>query len=170
MSLPSHLHSSHLQEGLRREALRAIVSELGDRLEAISPSDYRALREISPEQLPPPATIWEMFGGFHRMRECAASIDAAEADYRCLVEVAVGVAEVADRDDEDGGEEEAAAEARAEDAEDADREVGEPDLGLEAAVAVRLADFSSGVDRGADQRDRGEEEEGHRREARAAGG
>jgi len=66
-------------EGRRREALRAIVSQLGDRLEAISPTDYRALRESSAEQLPSPATIWEMFGGFHRMRECAASIrvDAA---------------------------------------------------------------------------------------------
>jgi hypothetical protein len=54
--------------------------------------------------------------------------------------VAVSVAEVGDRDGDDGGEEEAVAEAGAEDAEDADRQVGEPDLGLEAAVAVGVAD------------------------------
>jgi hypothetical protein len=54
----------------RREALQAIVSVLGDRLELISPTDYRALRERDGE-LPAPAAIWEMFGGFHRMRECA---------------------------------------------------------------------------------------------------
>jgi hypothetical protein len=28
------------------------------------------------EPLPSPATIWEMFCGFHRMRECAISLDA----------------------------------------------------------------------------------------------
>jgi hypothetical protein len=59
---------------------------------------------------------------------------------RLLVQVAVSVAEVGDRDGDDGGEEEAVAEAGAEDAEDADRQVGEPDLGLEAAVAVGVAD------------------------------
>jgi hypothetical protein len=62
--------------GGREQALRAIVAELGDRLELISPTDYRALRE-SAEELPSPAAIWEMFGGFHRMRECAISYDAA---------------------------------------------------------------------------------------------
>lgn len=59
-----------------RAALQAIVTELGDRLEAISPTDYRALRESSAEPLPSPAAIWEMFGGFHRMRECAVLIEA----------------------------------------------------------------------------------------------
>ena len=59
----------------RERALRAIVAELGDRLELISPSDYRALREGT-EDLPSPAAIWEMFGGFHRMRECAISFVA----------------------------------------------------------------------------------------------
>ncbi|HEU4600166.1 MAG TPA: hypothetical protein VFS26_10475 [Solirubrobacterales bacterium] len=63
-------------DGLRREALRAIVAELGDRLELISPSDYRVLREQAVEPLPSPAKIWEMFGGFHRMRECAISFGA----------------------------------------------------------------------------------------------
>lgn len=60
----------------RERALQAIVAELGDRLELISPTDYRALRERSAE-LPSPAAIWEMFGGFHRMRECAISYGAA---------------------------------------------------------------------------------------------
>jgi hypothetical protein len=60
----------------REQALRAIVAELGDRLELISPTDYRALREGA-EDLPSPVVIWEMFGGFHRMRECAISYDAA---------------------------------------------------------------------------------------------
>lgn len=59
-----------------RKALAVIVAELGDRLDAISPTDYKALRESSAGRLPSPAAIWEMFGGFHRMRECAASIDA----------------------------------------------------------------------------------------------
>jgi|GEM_PF-4247004 len=62
-------------EGRRKEALRAIVSQLGDRLEAISPTDYRTLHESSAEPLPSPVAIWEMFGGFHRMRECATLID-----------------------------------------------------------------------------------------------
>jgi hypothetical protein len=57
-------------DGSPGEALRAIVDALGDRLELISPSDYRALRERE-APLPPPAAIWEMFGGFHRMRERA---------------------------------------------------------------------------------------------------
>lgn len=61
--------TSHLE---RREALRAIVAELGDRLDEIGFSDYRVLHEGSAEQLPSPAAIWELFGGFHRMRECAA--------------------------------------------------------------------------------------------------
>lgn len=58
----------------RREALLAIVAELGDRLESIGPSDYQAIRENSSAALPSPAAIWELFGGFHRMRECAASL------------------------------------------------------------------------------------------------
>lgn len=69
---------NHPEEGRRREALEAIVAQLGDRLELISPTDYRALRETAVE-LPSPAAIWEMFGGFHRMRECAALIDAEAA-------------------------------------------------------------------------------------------
>ena len=60
----------------RREALRAIVGELGDRLEAIGPTDYRAIRESSSAPLPSSVAIWEMFGGFHRMRECAAVMEA----------------------------------------------------------------------------------------------
>lgn len=67
----SHLDPSASSEGQQREALRAIVAELGDRLDEISFSDYRALRESSAEPLPSPAAIWEMFGGFHRMRERA---------------------------------------------------------------------------------------------------
>lgn len=63
-------------EGRQREALRAIVAELGDRLDEITFSDYRALRESSAEPLPSPAAIWEMFGGFHRMRERATTITA----------------------------------------------------------------------------------------------
>lgn len=72
----SQLFPSASSEGLRREALRAIVAELGDRLDMISFSDYRALRESSVEPLPSPTAIWEMFGGFHRMRECAAIVAA----------------------------------------------------------------------------------------------
>jgi hypothetical protein len=69
------------QEGRRREALQAIVAHLGDRLEGLSPTDYRAMREAgtSSPALPSPATIWELFGGFHRMRECAASIEREAA-------------------------------------------------------------------------------------------
>lgn len=59
------------QEGRRREALQAIVTHLGDRLELLGPSDYRAVRETSAEPLPSPAAIWELFGGYQRMRECA---------------------------------------------------------------------------------------------------
>lgn len=62
-----------------QEALRAIVAELGDRLDAISFTDYRALHESSAEPLPSPAAIWEMFGSFHRMREAATLIDAEAA-------------------------------------------------------------------------------------------
>lgn len=69
--ITSQLDSSALPEARQREALRAIVAELGDRLDEISFSDYRALRESSVEPLPSPAAIWEMFGGFHRMRERA---------------------------------------------------------------------------------------------------
>lgn len=65
--------SSNLRQ---RQALQAIVAEFGDRLDEISFSDYRALRESSAEPLPSPAAIWEMFGGFHRMRERAAIIAA----------------------------------------------------------------------------------------------
>lgn len=72
----SHLNSLALPEVQQREALRAIVAELGDRLDEISFSDYRALRESSVEPLPSPTAIWEMFGGFHRMRECAAIVAA----------------------------------------------------------------------------------------------
>ena len=64
-----------LEEGRRREALQAIVAHLGDRLDLLSPSDYRAVRESAAEPLPSPATIWELFGGYHRMRECAASVE-----------------------------------------------------------------------------------------------
>jgi hypothetical protein len=74
--ITSQLDQSTLPEGPQREALRAIVAELGDRLDTISFSDYRALRESSAEPLPSPAAIWEMFGGFHRMRECAAIVAA----------------------------------------------------------------------------------------------
>ena len=74
MVLTSHLQSTDPQERRRRQALDLIVAELGDRLEALSPTDYRALRADS-ARLPSPAAIWEMFGGFHRMRECAALID-----------------------------------------------------------------------------------------------
>jgi hypothetical protein len=63
------------QERRRREALQAIVAHLGDRLDLITPTDYRAIRETAGEPLPSPASIWEMFGGFHRMRECAVSIE-----------------------------------------------------------------------------------------------
>jgi hypothetical protein len=73
----SQMQQSDLQERRRREALRAIVTELGDRLDEISFSDYRALTKSAAEPLPSSAAIWEMFGGFHRMRECAAVIDAA---------------------------------------------------------------------------------------------
>lgn len=72
----SHLDPLASPEGRQREALRAIVAELGDRLDEISFSDYRALRESSAEPLPSPAAIWEMFGGFHRMRERAAIVVA----------------------------------------------------------------------------------------------
>ena len=72
----SLLKPSASPEALQREALRAIVAEFGDRLDEISFSDYRALRESSAEPLPSPAAIWEMFGGFHRMRECAAIVAA----------------------------------------------------------------------------------------------
>lgn len=58
----------------QQQALHTLVSEIGDRLELITPTDYRALREASAESLPSPAAIWELFGGFHRMRECAAVI------------------------------------------------------------------------------------------------
>lgn len=57
------------------------------------------------------------------------------------MQVSVGVAEVADRDGDNRGEEEAVAETGAEDAEHPDRQIGEPDLGLEATVAVGVADF-----------------------------
>lgn len=69
------------QEGRRREALQVIVAHLGDRLEELSPTDYRAVREAgaASSTLPSPATIWELFGGFHRMRECAASIEREAA-------------------------------------------------------------------------------------------
>jgi hypothetical protein len=67
------------QEGRRREALQAIVTQLGDRLELLGPSDYRAVRERATEALPSPAAIWELFGGYHRMRECAALINAEAA-------------------------------------------------------------------------------------------
>jgi hypothetical protein len=62
------------RDGRRREALQAVVAHLGDRLESLSPTDYRAVREAG-EPLPSPAAIWELFGGFHRMRECAALIE-----------------------------------------------------------------------------------------------
>jgi hypothetical protein len=74
--IAGHLHPSASPDDLRREALRAIVAEFGDRLDEIGFSDYRALRESSAEPLPSPAAIWEMFGGFHRMRECAAILAA----------------------------------------------------------------------------------------------
>ncbi|HEU4706034.1 MAG TPA: hypothetical protein VFS64_02470 [Solirubrobacterales bacterium] len=67
------------QERRRREALQAIVAQLGDRLELLSPTDYRAVRESAAEPLPSPAAIWELFGGFHRMRECAASFEREAA-------------------------------------------------------------------------------------------
>lgn len=67
------VQTSHLE---RREALRVIVAELGDRLDEIGFSDYRVLHESSAEPLPSPAAIWELFGGFHRMRECAAIVAA----------------------------------------------------------------------------------------------
>lgn len=72
----SQLDPSASPEGQQREALRAIVAEFGDRLDEISFSDYRALRESSAESLPSPAAIWEMFGGFHRMRERATIVAA----------------------------------------------------------------------------------------------
>lgn len=68
-SLPS------LQEGRRREALQAIVAHMGDRLELMTPTDYRAVRKTASDPLPSPAAIWELFGGFQRMRECAALIE-----------------------------------------------------------------------------------------------
>jgi hypothetical protein len=74
--IAGQLHPPASPERRRREALQAIVAALGDRLDEISFSDYRALRESSREPLPSPAAIWEMFGGFHRMRECAAVIVA----------------------------------------------------------------------------------------------
>jgi hypothetical protein len=77
MVLTSHMQQADLQERRRREALRAIVAELGDRLDEISFSDYRALTKSAAEPLPSAAAIWEMFGGFHRMRECAAIMPAA---------------------------------------------------------------------------------------------
>jgi hypothetical protein len=67
------------QEGRRREALQAIVAHLGDRLDLLSPTDYRAVRESGTPSLPSPVTIWELFGGFHRMRECAASVELEAA-------------------------------------------------------------------------------------------
>jgi hypothetical protein len=59
---------------------------------------------------------------------------------RRLVEMAVAVAEVRDRDCQHGGEQEAVAEPGAEDAQHSDCQVGETHLGLEAAVAVGEAD------------------------------
>lgn len=76
MVLTSQMQQADPQEWRRREALRVIVAELGDRLDEISFSDYRALTKSAAEPLPSPAAIWEMFGGFHRMRECAAIITA----------------------------------------------------------------------------------------------
>lgn len=67
------------QEGRRREALQAIVAHLGDRLDLLTPTDYRAVRKSGTASLPSPATIWELFGGFHRMRECAASAELEAA-------------------------------------------------------------------------------------------
>lgn len=70
---------SQVAEEAEGEALRIIVGALGDRLELISPTDYRALRE-SDGGLPSPAAIWELFGGFHRMRECAMTMTVRRAD------------------------------------------------------------------------------------------
>ena len=67
------------REGRRREALQAIVAHLGDRLDLLSPTDYRAVRETASDPLPSPAAIWELFGGYHRMRECAASVELEAA-------------------------------------------------------------------------------------------
>lgn len=76
MVLTSQMRATNCQERRRREAVRAIIAQFGDRLDEISFSDYRALHKGSADTLPSPAAIWEMFGGFHRMRECAAIIAA----------------------------------------------------------------------------------------------
>lgn len=52
------------------ETLREILAAAGDRAELLTPSGYRFLRR-SKRELPPQDAIWEMFGGFQRLRERA---------------------------------------------------------------------------------------------------
>jgi hypothetical protein len=78
---------------------------------------------------------------------------------RRLVQVAVGVAQVGDRDGDHRREQEAVAKASAEDTEHADRQVGKADLGLEASVAIGEADFAGGA-RAVEEMEHGAEDRG----------
>lgn len=55
------------------EALREILAAAENRTELLTPSGYRFLRR-SKRELPPQDAIWEMFGGFQRLRERALTV------------------------------------------------------------------------------------------------
>jgi hypothetical protein len=55
----------------RLDILERIAAAAGSDLEAVSLSDYRLLHERLGEDLPSPRVIWELFGGWQRLREFA---------------------------------------------------------------------------------------------------
>jgi hypothetical protein len=55
----------------RLDILDRIAAAAGSDLEAVSLSDYRLLHERFGEELPSPRVIWELFGGWQRLREFA---------------------------------------------------------------------------------------------------
>lgn len=61
-------------------ALRRIARAAGDRIEELSLSEYRLLRDRSEEDLPSAPAIWAMFGSFQRMRELALLKDRTMTD------------------------------------------------------------------------------------------
>lgn len=62
------------------DALNRIARAAGDRLEELSLSDYRLLRERAEEDLPAPHAVWAMFGSFQRMRDLALLRSESETE------------------------------------------------------------------------------------------
>jgi len=61
-------------------ALRSIVRAARDRSDLLSASGYRVLCDRSEHELPSQAAIWEMFGGFQRLRELATAVPLGDPE------------------------------------------------------------------------------------------